>query len=54
MDVVANYLQSGTKTEPLFPRRLCRLGHHYMLRLFAILGVLAFILSATSPADDVQ
>jgi hypothetical protein len=53
MDVVANFLQRGIKAEPLVLRRPRRLGHHYvLLGLFATLGVLAFILSATSPADD--
>jgi hypothetical protein len=51
VDEVAIFPQRGIKAGPLFRRRPRR--HHYvLLSLFATLGVLAFILSATSPADD--
>jgi|SRR5450755_3837861 hypothetical protein len=51
MDVVANFLQRGIKVGRLFPRRPRR-HHDVLLSLLATLGVLAFVLSATSPADD--
>ena len=53
MDAVANYPQHAIKGEPLFPRRPPRLSHHSaLLSLLGVFGVLAFILSATSPDDD--
>jgi len=53
VDAVANYPQHAIKSEPLFPRRPRRLGHHSaLLSLLGVFGVLAFILSATSPDDD--
>ena len=52
MDAVANYPQHA-KAEPLFPRRPRRLGSRSaLLSLLGVFGVLAFILSATSPDDD--
>ena len=52
MDAVANYPQHA-KAEPLFPRRARRLGSRSaLLSLLGVFGVLAFILSATSPDDD--
>jgi hypothetical protein len=52
VDAVANYPQHA-KAEPLFPRRPRRLGSRSaLLSLLGVFGVLAFILSATSPDDD--
>jgi hypothetical protein len=52
MDTAANCSRRVIRTQPLPPRCPRRPDRRYALSLLTAFGVLAFILSATSPSDD--